>query len=157
MTRNKRGFRYGRLLNVKGLLLNLKSIALREKEQSHGIRKEKLSSIQAQKQVHLKVAAPAGDDGNHELSTRDLQVKTWYTEQLNEDLRRQIHEVRLAENQVEEQREIVAESARGKKSLEKLKERQNLLARIELGRAEQKDLDELAGRKHSDRSGTGQS
>ena len=157
MTRNKRGFRYGRLLNVKGLLLNLKSIALRQKEQSHGRRKEQLSSIQAQKQVHLKVAAPGRDDGNHRLSTRDLQVKTWYTEQLNEDLRRQIHEVRLAENQVEEQRKIVVESARDKKSLEKLKERQDLLARIELGRAEQKDLDELAGRKHSDRSGTGQS
>lgn len=146
----KQGFRRQRLLDVKSILLNLKSIALRESEDKERGHRKHLASIEEEKKKHL------GNSGNHEeqvMTTRDLQIETWYTEQLNEDLRQQVRQVQLAEEEVQEKRKIVEKSAREKKSLEKLKERQELAASKERARKEQKDLDEIAKRQKTPGSG----
>ncbi len=145
----KKGFRYKRLLDIKSLIMNLKSVALRESEDKHRSQDKKLGVIRAQKQAHLDVDNPSSDSHEEALSSRDLQVHTWYTEQLNEDLRRQVHEVRMSEQEVQKRRKVVVKSAKEKKSLEKLKEHQDLAALKESERAEQKQLDEIAGRQHS--------
>ena len=145
----KKGFQYNRLLDVKSIILNLKSLALRKSEGKQRRQKERLGRIHAQKQAHLKADNPSS--GNHEqaMSSRDLQIRTWYTEQLNEDLRRQVHEVRMADQEVNERRKVVEISAKEKQSLEKLKEHQDQTALKETEREEQKQLDEIAGRQHS--------
>ncbi len=149
----KKGFQYKRLLDVKSLIMNLKSVALRESEGKHRSHDEKLGKIRAQKQAHLKVDNPSSDSREESLSSRDLQVRTWYTEQLNEDLRRQVHQVQKAEQEVQKRRKVVEKSAKEKKSLEKLKEHQDLAALKESERKEQKHLDEIAGRQRSRNGG----
>ncbi len=153
----KKGFQYKRLLNVKSLIMNLKSMALRESEDKHRSDNEKLGKIRAQKRDHLNVDNPSSDSPEEALSSRDLQVHTWYTEQLNEDLRRQVHEVRVAEQEVQKRRKVVEKSAKEKQSLEKLKEHQDLADHKESERAEQKQMDEIAGRRHSRNGGLKQS
>ena len=149
----KKGFQYKRLLDIKSLIMNLKSMALRESEGKHRSHDEKLGKIRAQKQDHLKVDNSSSDSREESLSSRDLQVRTWYTEQLNEDLRRQVNEVRMAEQEVQKRRKVVEKSAKEKKSLEKLKEHQDLAALKESERKEQKQLDEIAGRQRSRNGG----
>ncbi|UCH62538.1 MAG: flagellar FliJ family protein [Fidelibacterota bacterium] len=145
----KKGFQYKRLLDVKSLIMNLKSMALRESEDKHRSHNEKLGKIRAQKQEHLNVDSASSDSQEEAMSSRDLQVHTWYTEQLNEDLRRQVHEVRIAEEEMRERRKVVEKSAKEKQSLEKLKEHQDLATLKESEREEQKQLDEIASRQHS--------
>lgn len=152
----KKGFQFNRLLDIKSLIMNLKSLALRESENKHRSQNEKLGKIHAQKQVHLNGDNPSSDNHERALSSRDLQVRTWYTEQLNEDLRRQVHEVRMAEQDVQKRRKVVEKSAREKQSLEKLKEHQDQAALKEIEREEQKQLDEIAGRQRSRTGGHGQ-
>ena len=149
MASSKKGFQHHRLLSVKALLLNLKSMALRKSEHTHDNQKDVLGSMQARKQAHLKSAKSSADPQTEPNSTSDLQVRTWYTEQLNEDLRRQIHDVRIAEQEVSEQRAGVEQSAREKQSLEKLKEQQDYVASVEAGRVEQKEIDEISGRRRA--------
>jgi len=149
MAGSKKGFQHHRLLNVKSLLLNLKSLALRNSEHTHHNQKDLLGSMQARKQVHLKSAKSSADQQTEPLSTSDLQIRTWYTEQLNEDLRRQIHEVRISEQEVGERRAGVEQSAREKQSLEKLQEQQDYAAWVEAERAEQKEIDEISGRQRA--------
>jgi len=153
----KKGFQYNRLLDVKALLLNLKSLALRKSEGKQRSQKERLGRIHAQKQAHLKADNPSSDNHEQALSSRDLQISTWYTEQLNEDLRRQVHEVRMADQEVNERRKVVEISAKEKKSLEKLKEHKDQTALKETEREEQKQLDEIAGRQRSRGGRPGQS
>ena len=145
----KKGFRYSRLLDIKSLVLNLKSLALRESEDKHRSHRETLSRIQEQKQTHLRVDDPSPDEKERAISTRDLQVRTWYTEQLNEDLRQQVHEVRMAEIEVKDRRKTVELSAKEKKSLEKLKKHQEQAALRDTERKEQKQLDDIASRQRS--------
>jgi flagellar export protein FliJ len=146
----KKGFKHHRLLDVKALILNLKSMALRKSEGQQRTKSARLQEIQDEKQAHLKTDQDSSsDDQQNGLSSRDLQVQTWYTEQLNEDLRRQVHEVRSAEKEVQTKRKGVEKSAKEKKSLEKLREHQNLEALREAEREEQKQLDEIAGRQRS--------
>ena len=145
----KKGFQYKRLLDIKSLILNLKSLALRESESKQRSKNERLQRIHAQKQAHLKSDNPSSDNHERTLSSRDLQVRTWYTEQLNEDLQSQVHEVRIADQEVQKRRKVVEKSAREKQSLEKLKEHKDQAALKETERKEQKQLDEIAGRQHS--------
>ena len=149
MASRYKGFQHHRLLNVKSLLLNLKSLVLRDSEHTHRKQIDALGRMQARKQAHLKSAVPSRDQQTEPMSTRDLQVRTWYSEQLNEDLRRQIHEVRIADEEVTEQRAKVEQSAMEKQTLEKLKEQQDYVARAEAGRAEQKEIDEISGRQRA--------
>ena len=150
----KKGFRYHRLLDIKSLVLNLKSLALRESEDRHRSHHEQLSRIQEQKQVHLRTDNPSSDEDERALSSRDLQVRTWYTEQLNEDLRQQVHEVRMAELEVKDRRKTVELSAKEKKSLEKLKKHQERAALRDTERKEQKQLDDIASRQRSQVGGS---
>ena len=149
MARSKKGFKHGRLLDVKSMLLGLKSLALRNSERTRRHQKERLGKTQAWKQEHLKSADDPGAEPSSEVSSRDLQIQTWYTEQLNEDLRHQIHEVREAEQEVENRRKVVEQSSMEKQSLEKLKEHQDREARLGTARDEQREMDEIAGRKRS--------
>ncbi|UCH09903.1 MAG: flagellar FliJ family protein [Fidelibacterota bacterium] len=151
----KKGFQHHRLLDVKALILNLKSMALRKSEDQQRSKSARLQEIQGEKQAHLQSDSGfSSDDQDNGLSSRELQVQTWYTEQLNEDLRRQVHEVRVAEEEVRKKRKGVEKSAKEKKSLEKLKEHQNLEALRETEREEQKHLDEIAGRQRSRTGGS---
>ncbi|MFB0516430.1 MAG: flagellar export protein FliJ [Candidatus Neomarinimicrobiota bacterium] len=143
----RKGFQHKRLLDVKALILNIKSLALRESEDMHRNRSKRLGEIRAQKRAHLDADNPTG--GHQPVSSRDLQIHTWYTEQLNEDLRRQVHKVRMAEQEVRQRRKVVEKSAKEKRTLEKLKEHQDRAARQETEREEQRQLDEIAGRQHS--------
>ncbi|UCD38458.1 MAG: flagellar FliJ family protein [Fidelibacterota bacterium] len=145
----KKGFQYSRLLDVKALILNLKSLALRDSEDKQRHHDEKLKRIHAQKQAHLKADDPSSDDNEQALSSRDLQVRTWYTEQLNEDLRQQVQEVQMADQEVQQRRKVVEISAKEKQSLEKLKEHQDQAVHKETEKKEQKQLDEIAGRRRS--------
>jgi len=147
----KKGFQHKRLLDIKALILDLKSLALRESEGIRRNRARHLGELRTEKQVHLKTGNHS-TAGRKSLFSRDLQIHTWYTEQLNEDLRRQIHEVRRAEQEVQERRKVVERSVKDKKSLEKLKEHQDHAARREIERQEQRRLDEIAGHQRS-RSG----
>ena len=152
----KKGFQHHRLLDIKALILNLKSMALRKSEDHQRSESERLQAIQGEKQAHLQSdPVSSSDDQENGLSSRELQIRTWYTEQLNEDLRRQVHEVRVAEEEVKTKRKSVEKSAKEKKSLEKLKEHQDLEALRETEREEQKQLDEIAGRQRS-RTGGGE-
>lgn len=145
----KKGFRYNRLLDIKSLVLNLKSLALRESEDKHRSHNEKLNRIQEEKQAHLRTDNPSSDEEERALSSRDLQVRTWYTEQLNEDLRQQVNEVRMAELEVKDRRKNVELSAKEKKSLEKLKKHQEQAALRDTEKKEQKQLDDIASRQRS--------
>jgi flagellar export protein FliJ len=145
----KKGFQHKRLLDVKALFLNLKSLALRQSENVRDNRTVRLGGIRAEKLTHLKAGNSSAEGEGLSLSSRDLQIRTWYTEQLNEDLRRQVHEVRMAEQEVQQRRKVVEKSAKEKQTLEKLKEHQDRAARREVEREEQKRLDEIAGHQHS--------
>ncbi len=145
----KKGFQHHRLLNVKDLFLNLKALALRKSEDEHSSQARKLSGIRSTKQEHLSTGNPSPAHHDASLSTRDLQIQTWHTEQLNEDLRQQVREVRMVAQEVEQRRKVVEMSAKEKQTLEKLKEHQDREASRELEREEQRRLDEIAGRKRS--------
>lgn len=145
----KKGFQHKRLLDVKALFLNLKSLALRQSENVRYNRTVGLGRIRDEKLAHLKAGNSSAEGEGPSLSSRDLQIRTWYTEQLNEDLRRQVHEVRMAEQEVQQRRRVVEKSAKEKKTLEKLKEHQDRAARREVEREEQRRLDEIAGHQHS--------
>lgn len=151
----KKGFRHHRLLDVKELLLELKSLALRKSEVKQQEETEQLRAIQTRKKAHLESKRTPEDHEDQPVSSRDLQIQTWYTEQLNEDLREQVHQVRVAEEEVQERRSQVEESAKDKKSLEKLKEFQDREARQEEAREEQRQLDEIASRQRGERGGRG--
>jgi flagellar export protein FliJ len=151
----KKGFRHHRLLDVRELLLELKSLALRKSEVKQRDQKEQLNKIQKQKKDHLEANGSSTDKRDEPISSRELQMQTWYTEQLNEDLRKQVYEVQVAEQEVQARREQVEKSAKDKKSLEKLKEYQDREARQEETREEQRHLDEIASRQRSEKGRTG--
>ncbi len=148
-------FRHERLLEVKDLMLRLRSINLREREDEHLKRNSQLATTRSEKHRHLKEDQPAAVGDERLLRTHDMQIQAWYTEQLNEDLRREIHDVRIAEEAVHKQRIVVEKSAREKQSLEKLKERHMQVASLEREREEQKALNEMAARQHSRTAGWG--
>lgn len=149
-------YRHERLLEVKDLMLRLRSINLREREDEHLRQHSQLATTRGEKRRHLEddQLSTVGDE--RLLRSHDLQIQTWYTEQLNEDLRQQIHEVGVAEEAVNKQRKVVEKSAQEKQSLEKLKERHLQVANLERERNDQKVLNEMAARQHSRSAGWGQ-
>ena len=148
-------FRHERLLEVKDLMLRLKSISLRDREDEHLKRNGQLAITRDEKRRHLKVDQPAAVRDVRLLRPQDLQIQAWYTEQLNEDLRREIYDVRVAEEAVHKQRQVVEKSAMEMQSLEKLKERHLQVANLESEREDQKALNEMAARQHSRAAGLG--
>ena len=148
-------FRHERLLEVKDLMLRLKSINLRDREDEHLKRNGQLATTRGEKHRHLRADRPATIGGERLLLSHDLQIQAWYTEQLNEDLRREIHDVRVAEEAMHKQRQVVENSAKEMQSLEKLKERHLQVASLEREREEQKALNEIAARRHSRTTGWG--
>ena len=148
-------YRHERLLEVKDLMLRLKSIRLRDREDEHSKRNGQLSMTRGEKRRHLKEAQPVSAGDEKLLHSHDLQIQAWYTEQLNEDLRREIYDVRVAEEAVHKQRQVVEKSAMEMQSLEKLKERQLQVANLEREREDQKALNEMAARQHSRATGLG--
>ncbi len=149
-------FRHERLLEVKDLMLRLKSLSLRDREDEHFKRNSQLATTRGEKRRHLKEDQPAAVGSERLLRSHDLQIQAWYTEQLNEDLRREIHDVRVAEEAVHKQRQVVEKSAKEMQSLEKLKERHLQVASLEREREDQKTLNEMAARQHSRTAGWGQ-
>lgn len=152
----KKGFRHHRLLDVRELLLELKSLALRKSEAKQQEQTEQLHEIQKRKRDHLESNNSSENQNEQPISSGELQVQTWYTEQLNEDLRKQVYEVRVVEQEVQERRGQVEKSAKDKKSIEKLKEYQDREARREEAREEQRHLDEVASRQRTEKGKTGQ-
>ena len=142
----RKGFQHNRLLDVKAMLLNLKAFALRKSEDHQRSESTRLREIRGEKEAHLAKQNPTLDEAGQSISSRELQIRTWYTEQLNEDLREQVHNVQKAEKEVHKRRKVVEQSAKEKKTLEKLKEHQDRESRREISREEQKQLDEIAGR-----------
>lgn len=141
------GFRHQRLLQVRELLLRLKSVDLRQKEGEHFKEQHSLGRLQAQKRGHIQGSVPGGS-GDVLLRPHDFLIHTWHTEQLNEDLRRKIAKVQDASQAVRVQRKVVERSSKDKQSLEKLKEYKDERVRVEQERAEQVRLDEIAARQH---------
>jgi flagellar FliJ protein len=151
----KKGFRHHRLLDVRELFLELKSLALRKSEAKQQEQTEQLHEIQTRKKVHLEPNDSSEKQQDQTVSSRELQMHTWYTEQLNEDLREQVYQVRVAKQEVQERRDQVEQSAKDKKSLEKLKEYKDQEARQEETREEQRHLDEIASRQRTEKGKTG--
>jgi len=77
----KKGFRHHRLLDVKELLLDLKSLALRKSEVKQKEHTEQLHEIQQRKKDHLKSNDKSAEEQDRSVSSRELQVQAWYTEQ----------------------------------------------------------------------------
>ena len=142
----RKGFRHQRLLDVKSLLVTLRAVAMHRSEDQHQRERRRLDSKHEEKQDHLSRGSPDAVEGERSVIPQELQINAWYTEQLNEDLRRQILEVQLAESEAREKREQVERSAREKRTLERLREQQNMAARLDEVREEQRDLDEIASR-----------
>ena len=82
------------------------------------------------------------------LRAHDFQVQVWHTQKLNMDLMQQINIVQTSGEEVEERRQVVELAAREKRTLEKLRERHQELARREQEREERIAMDEVAARRY---------
>ena len=142
----KTGFQHQRLLDIKSMALNIKSVALRMSEDKQRHQAGQLAKVQNRKKEHIS-SEPA--EGDRILNIRDLQTEAWYTEQLNEDLQEQVKLTSQAKEATSKSRRAVEASSREKRTLEKLKERRDEAARRQLSRDEQKALDEVASRQNS--------
>ncbi len=141
-------FRYQRLLDVKDIMLQQEAVTLRAMRENRVAQQQLLNGIQQQKSEHL--AAGYGPEIEHGevVIPLHLQTQVWYTQQLNENLQSQIHELQTAMAEVEHQRQTVEQATAAKKSLELLKERDLERARLTAARAEQKIYDEIAARRY---------
>ena len=141
------GFRYQRLLDVKDILLQQEAVALREMRENRAAQKQLLEGIQQQKSEHLSAGYGPEIKRGEVVLPLHLQTQVWYTQQLNENMQKQIHELQSAAEQAEHQRQAVEEATVEKKSLELLKEKQLEQERLTVAREEQKVFDEIASRR----------
>ncbi|MCK4578888.1 MAG: hypothetical protein KAU50_08865 [Candidatus Marinimicrobia bacterium] len=141
-------FRHERLLNVRELQLQLKAVDLRNLEDEHRRRQDLLDNLRLVKQTHLKKDEPFLLLEHEGLSSRDLQVLVWYTQQLNAELQAGLSEVRQATDEVARQRTVVEKAVVDKRILEKLKTRHLLRAQLEESHRDQIINDEVAARQY---------
>ncbi len=141
-------FKHQRLLDVRGLQLQLKAVALKESQDQYRDRRQELEQLRSVKQTHLQTGALTVLKAGTPLKARDFQVLAWHTQRLNTDLMQQINVVQTSSTEVEQLRQVAEVSAREKRTLEKLKERHQELARRERELEERKMADEVAARRH---------
>lgn len=140
-------FRYQRLLDVKEILLRQEAIELRTMQENQVTQDKLLVGIREQKSEHL--AAGYGPEIEHGAIVLPLHLQTqvWYTQQLNENMQRQIHKLQKAGAKVEHQRQAVERATVEKKSLELLKKTHLEQVRLATARADQKEFDDIAARR----------
>lgn len=141
-------FKHQRLLDVRGLQLQLKAVALKQSQDHHRDQGRELKELRSVKQTHLQTGALTVLTAGKPLMARDFQVQVWHTQRLNMDLMQQINVVQTSSKEVEQLRQVAEVSAREKRTLEKLKERHQELARRERELVERKMADEVAARRH---------
>ncbi len=141
------GFRYQRLLNVKEILLQQKAVALRELRENREVQEQVLVGIHDIKTKHLEDGYGAEILQGEIIAPFHLQTQVWYTQQLNDHMQRQAHELQKVMANVEDQRQAVEQSTVEKKSLELLKEKHLERDRLIDARAEQKVFDDMASRR----------
>ena len=142
-----KGFRRQRLLDVKEILLQIEAVALRQREDVH---LQDLHGLAHSQQVKKEFLDTAGDQdrGAIFLGPQELMVRSRYTMQLHADIRQYIFQARQSGDAVEEQRKVVEEASQAKQTLEKLKNHQDGVARLEDDRKDQRALDEVAARSY---------
>jgi flagellar FliJ protein len=89
---------------------------------------------------------PAGAEGSLDKSA--MLIYYAYMEKMAEEIANQTCAVERSKADVEAKRELLIESSREKRTLEKLRERMRHRYLYELNKAEQASLDETAGRLH---------
>lgn len=141
-------FKHQRLLDVRGLQLQLKAVALKDSQDSHRDHRQDLEELRTVKQTHLHPGEITALSAGMPMKARDFQVQTWHTQRLNRDLMLQINVVQTSRDEVEQLRQVAEVSAREKQTLEKLKERHQEVARRKLELEERKMADEVAARRH---------
>ena len=141
-------FKHQRLLDVRGLQLQLKAVALKDSQDRHRDHRQDLEELRTVKQTHLRTADITVLSAGMPLMARDFQVQAWHTQRLNTDLMLQINVVQTSRDEVEQLRQVAEVSAMEKQTLEKLKERHQEVARRKLELEERKMADEVAARRH---------
>ena len=116
-----KGFRRQRVLDVKEVLLKIEALALRRQEDAH---LEVLNQLVRSQQAKENYFAD-GSDRPEEIifqGPQELMVRSRHTLRLNEDIRQYIDQARRTRDAVDEQRHVVAEAAKAKQTLEKLRD-----------------------------------
>lgn len=145
-------FKYQRLLDIKQLLLRIKSLSLIEAQDVEHAEQVKSAHIAAEKNEHiLRGGVEIGS--SVALHAHDFQMQTWYTQQLNAEVYRQELQIKAAKKTVEMRRLDVEEIAIEKRSFEKLKEYQSERERLEMNHTELRENDDQAARRFVHSSG----
>ncbi len=145
-------FKYQRLLDIRQLLLRIKSLSLIQAQDAERAEQEKFAHIATEKNEHISRGGV--DTGTSiALHTHDFQMQTWYTQQLNEEAFRQELQIKMAKKTVEKRRLDVEKIAIEKRSFEKLQEYQSERDRLEMNHTELRQNDERASRRFIHNSG----
>lgn len=145
-------FKYQRLLDIKQLLLRIKSLSLIQAQNAEREEQEKSAIIAAEKNEHFSRGGV--DTGTSAvLHAHDFQMQTWYTQQLNQEAFHQELQIKMAKKTVDKRRLDIEEIAIEKRSFEKLKEYQSERERLEMNHAELRQNNEQAARRYIKRSG----
>ena len=146
-----KGFRRQKILDVRDIMLQVKAVDLKQREDVHIKERLQLEAALLAKEQELD-RLTAEEQGLVAGTARDFMLRAWRTMDLNQAIADKLDSSKETAKAVEEQRRQVEIAAKSKQSLEKLKEHQNAEKRIDLDRQDQKAMDEVAARKYLESS-----
>ena len=143
-------FRLDPVVSLKKRAEDERKIALASAKKDLQKQESRLVNLCCRRDTCQNRDCPRTDSGGLDKSA--MMIYYAYMEKLAEEIANQTSAVERTKADVEAKRELLIESSREKKALEKLKERMRLRYLYRLNRAEQASLDETAGKFHRRRT-----
>ncbi|HCL00245.1 MAG TPA: flagellar export protein FliJ [Candidatus Marinimicrobia bacterium] len=132
-----------KVLDIRQIGEDRQAVALKKSQMSFNKEKERLETLGKKKDTHLKTNGENSVD-NGSISLNELKVSIDYISQLSDKITNQIKVVEKSNEKMEAERDVLINVSKGKKIVEKLRERQLTDYKTNYRKKESKEESEIA-------------